>query len=336
MSTYFLTGGSGFIGGHLAEELTARGHNVRCLVRKTSNRELLESVGVQYVEGSLADFNVLAEAVEEVDYVVHLAGRTSAFKLDQLMAANRDGTFNLARACAQATSPPVHVVISSIAASGPTAHGTVRMEGASTAPVSNYGLSKRAGECAAQLFADRVPTTIVRPGIVFGPRNTEMLPVFKSVSNMNVHAIMGVAAPRISLIHVADLVEIIIRAAEHGQRLTTDNLNSSGTGIYYGVCPEYPTYASMGKIMKHAINRGRGRLSFVPSPLSWTVGIIMECMARIRGQQLSVNLDKIREAHASSWACSTENLEHLGMIFPASLLERFAQTGTWYRENNWL
>ena len=73
MSTYFLTGGSGFIGGHLAEELTARGHNVRCLVRKTSNRELLESVGVEFVEGSLADSNVLAEAVKDVDYVVHLA-----------------------------------------------------------------------------------------------------------------------------------------------------------------------------------------------------------------------------------------------------------------------
>ncbi len=84
MSTYFRTGGSGFIGGHIAEELTARGHNVRCLVRKTSNRELLESVGVQYVEGSLADFNVLAEAVEPggVDVPVERFADSGGHRLD--------------------------------------------------------------------------------------------------------------------------------------------------------------------------------------------------------------------------------------------------------------
>tara|TARA_B100002052_G_scaffold298989_1_gene334605 strand:- start:2293 stop:3312 length:1020 start_codon:yes stop_codon:yes gene_type:complete len=339
MSRYLVTGATGFIGGHLAEWLISNGDAVRCLVRATSDRSILEKLDVEFVECELLDHENLNAAVEDVDVVVHLAGRTSACSRAQLLRVNRDGTFSVAQACARQTSPPIHVVVSSIAAAGPVARNQIRMEHDLPMPISNYGFSKRAGECAALWFADQVPTSIIRPGMVFGERNVEMLPIFRSMATMGSHVVIGPASPRVSMIHVDDLCELIVRVAQRGRRATFADKHEvlSGDGIYFGVCDEAPTYARLGSILKNLLGKRGARQATIPSPISWMAGLIAEVIARMRGKQVSFNLDKVREAVADSWECSVENvINDLDYEFPIRLEERLQQTIDWYRLNDWI
>ena len=114
MARYLITGASGFIGGHVAERLASDGHQLRCLVRETSSVEVLEPLGVELVHGSITDRVAVASAVEDMDVVIHLAGMTSAQRYQQMLQVNRDGSWQVARACAEQAQPPILLVVSSI------------------------------------------------------------------------------------------------------------------------------------------------------------------------------------------------------------------------------
>src|SRR5688572_24591379 len=182
MRRSLVTGSSGFIGSHLVEALRSRGEKVRCLVRGTSRREILERLGVEFAEGDVTRPETLAAAVQGVDVVYNLAGLTCALRAEDQSQVNGTGVENLARACAACDVPPVHVLVSSVAAAGPAPRNRLRLESEPPRPISNYGRSKRAGELAAEKYADRVPTTILRPGAVFGERDRLMFPMFQSVA----------------------------------------------------------------------------------------------------------------------------------------------------------
>ncbi len=223
MAAILVTGATGFIGSHLTQRLVAQGHAVRCLVRATSHTESLRTLGVELVEGNLFDGASVAGAVRGMDRVYHLAGLTSAVRRATLMQANGLGTWHVAKACAQQPVPPVLVYVSSVAAAGPTGRGQIRTEQDRPQPISNYGHSKRAGEVAVERLAERIPVTVVRPGIVFGQFGRELLPMFWSLGRLRVHAVAGYQSPRLSVIHVADLVELLVRASEDGRRLAPPN-----------------------------------------------------------------------------------------------------------------
>ena len=92
-----VTGGSGFIGGHLVARLVSQGRPVRCLVRRSSSVRNLPRDGIEIVYGDLASGNGLAEAVDGVETVIHLAGTTKARTAGEYHAGNADATANLLR-----------------------------------------------------------------------------------------------------------------------------------------------------------------------------------------------------------------------------------------------
>ncbi len=114
---------------------------------------------------------------------------------------------------------PILIHVSSQAAAGPAVEGRPRVESDPAAPVSQYGRTKRLGECAAERFAHRVPITIVRPPMVLGEGDRLGLSLFRSVVRFHVHLTPGVRPQRFSLIHADDLVHLLILAAERGRRL---------------------------------------------------------------------------------------------------------------------
>src|SRR5512146_477301 len=69
----FITGATGFIGKHLVRRLVAEGHDVRCLVRRSSNINLLQSLGVKLVYGTVNDRAVLVEGMRDCGWLFHLA-----------------------------------------------------------------------------------------------------------------------------------------------------------------------------------------------------------------------------------------------------------------------
>src|SRR5215471_897459 len=121
-----VTGASGFLGGHVAEVLSARGDSVRALVRKTSSRKHLEKLGgVELCEGSVEQAERVREAVDGVDAVVHCAGIVKARSSDEFVAVNVGGTSNLVHAARRrGKSLRRFVHVSSLEACGPSSDGS--------------------------------------------------------------------------------------------------------------------------------------------------------------------------------------------------------------------
>jgi dihydroflavonol-4-reductase len=333
MTRALVTGATGFVGSNLVSELLARGWSVRCLVRSPDRAAPLATLGAELATGSLQDFDSITRAVANADVVFHVAGRTAALKRQDFFLDNVDGTRAVMKACSEQATPPTMVFVSSLAAGGPSITGTPRRESEQGTPVSAYGASKLAAEQAATEFTDRMPLSIVRPPVVFGPGDRNSLQLFKTVLTMQVHLVPGFRTMPMSIVHVADLCAGLIAIAERGSRVTIPQPHN---GIYYITSSPTITYAEMGRLAARALGR---RVIVVPTPkLAFRLaGGVGEIAGRLRRQPGLINWDKIREATASGWECSDDKLRgELGYAPPLSLEKRFADTATWYRDHGWL
>lgn len=338
MQRVLVTGATGFIGGHLAEALIRRGVETRCLVRSTSDVRRLSELGATLIEGDVTEAEGWDKAVANVDVVFHLAGLVTALNKTQMMNANADGSGFAAAACARRGTPPSMLLLSSIAAAGPTDRSAMRVEGDAAAPVSNYGRSKRAGELAAAKWADRVPVTIVRPGIVFGPRDRLTLPIFKTIATWGIHPVVGMGRTRLALLHVEDLLDLLLKAACHGERLapTESNDTEPGTGVYFASHDSAPTYSEFGSLIARAMRRRVVSIPLLP-PVAWSAAAASQLWSQIRRRPDAFNIDKIREAVQPSWAISNEKAKrHFEWQPRASLEEQLRDTIEWYGANQWI
>src|SRR2546425_3118324 len=137
-----LTGGSGFLGSFVAEQLSAEGHVVRALVRPHSARKILDKVArVEFAPGAIEDRASLGAAVDGVDAVVHVAGIVKARRPTDFFEVNTQGTKNLLEA-AMRHGVGRFVYVSSLAAVGPSMDGTPVPDEAEPKPVTHYGRSK--------------------------------------------------------------------------------------------------------------------------------------------------------------------------------------------------
>lgn len=337
MARVLVTGGSGFIGQHLALRLCGEQHEVRCLVRSESRGEKLREQGAELAVGNLDEPQSIAKALEGARVVYHLAGMTKSLDPEAMFRVNEAGTAALADAAARQSPPPTLVVVSSVAAAGPAARGAIRQETDEPAPVSVYGRSKLAGERAAARYAGQLPVTIVRPGVVFGPGDRALAKTFAAIRRMRFHASPSFTPPPLSYIYVADLVEILLRAAGRGTRVPADAGASQAAGRYFAVAPEYPTYAELGRLVRPLLRRPFAPVIPLASPVAWCIAGASELISRLRGQPEEFGFDKFREAFAASWACSPAAVEReLGFVPPLPLAARLQETIDWYQDAGWL
>ncbi|QDT70343.1 dTDP-6-deoxy-L-talose 4-dehydrogenase (NAD(P)(+)) [Planctomycetes bacterium MalM25] len=334
-----VTGATGFIGNRLVERLVERGDEVACLVRPSSRTERLDAFGVGRVVGALDDAEALAESLRAAgpfDTVYHLAGLTHATRLEDFLAVNADGVEHLGRALAAIAPSPTLVLVSSLAAAGPSPPGEPHTESTPPAPISNYGRSKLAGEEAARRYADQLSLSILRPPAVFGPGDRDGLMLFQSLRRFPLHLVPQMKGLPLSLIYVDDLVEALITVGDRGERVVPGAANDDPRGVYYVADPEASSYAQMGRYVGAALGKKvfvlcRRKYPFLP--LAWGGDL----WGKIRGKAPLFGMDKLREASASGWVCDPGKIrEGLGWSPAKPLAERYQETGDWYREAGWL
>ena len=177
MNRYLVTGGAGFIGSHIAEELVKRGDSVRIVDNfLTGKEENIASFldGIELIRGDIRDLKLCHEAVKDVDYVLHQAALPSVPRSveDPLLtnAINIEGTLNVLLASRDASVKKV-VFASSSSVYGDDEH-LPKKEGLEGNPLSPYAVSKYAGEKYCQVFSEiyGLPTVSLRYFNVFGPR----------------------------------------------------------------------------------------------------------------------------------------------------------------------
>ena len=350
MPQCLITGASGFVGSNLAAYLAEQGWGVHCLVRHSSNTRLLRRIGseavlgasrtaspVELVTGTLDDEAILAQAAAKIDVVFHLAGRLVALGPKEFTHDNVRGTRHVARACARQANPPVLVYVSSIAAGGPATDQKPKTENDASQPVSNYGRSKLAAEKSAARFADRIPVSIVRPPIIFGPADRASLQIFIGVRRLHLHPVPGRGPFPVSVVHVTDLCNALYRVAQQGCRVeTSEGMPKRASGTYYVTAERTIQYAELGTLAAAALGT-RTLTPRIPKGALWLAGAFWDMGSRLIRKPGYLNLDKIREATAPGWVCSDEKIrQQLGYQPAATLERRFAETAQWYRREGWL
>jgi nucleoside-diphosphate-sugar epimerase len=341
----FLTGSTGFIGSHLLRTLTEQGWKTRISVRARSRLSRIADVESERVSLDLATAEPAAvrEALRGTTHVFHVAGRVSGTPA-QLDRVNRQGTDILIRAAAELSPPPVVLLVSSAAAGGPSPPGQLRREADPPAPISDYGRSKLAGESTAIVARGDCPLTIVRPGIVFGEGDTEFIRIFRAMTQTRINPMIGPGRQPLSMIEVSDLVALIIRAAEAGERVdaseepadTADandldgagrGHDETGRGIYHAADPEPLSLKELGQLVRREIPGLRCLDLHLPTPVGFAVGAASEWAGRLVGKSTTLNRDKIREARASGWALDMSKTQHQLSWQPARpLAEQLAAT----------
>lgn len=313
-----VTGGTGFIGAHLLERLAASGVAVRALVR----RKTVLPAGVEPFSCDLADGAGIAAALRGADTVIHLAGITKALRAEDYYTGNVRATENLARALAGSNVRLVHV--SSLAAIGPSDNGEPVREDAEPRPLTHYGMSKLEAEKVVRKLAPGA--VIVRPPVVYGPRDRDVFQLLKSISRGVVLEIAG-GERWFSAIYVKDLCDGLMAAGR---------TPGAAGRAYFLAHARTLSWSEFGATAAKILGRAP-RVVRVPAPVAYAVGACAERWARATGKPGIISREKIREALCPAWTCDTRRAsEELGFTAPTAIAAGLAETLAWYREAGWL
>ena len=311
-----VTGGQGFIGSHLCERLLAAGHRVRVLARPGSGLANLDGLPVEILRGDLA--GDLGPAAAGADWVFHLAGALKGFREEDLMRVNRDGTRRLLQACGRDAR---FLLVSSLAAAGPSG-ARPRTEADPPAPLTWYGRSKLAAE--QEVLASGLASVILRPPVVFGPRDRDVLGYFR-LARRGLLPVAG-AGRRYSVVYAPDLADGLLRAAQ----------TPCPSGSVFHLTGPDLTWAQFGQRIAAALGR-RARLVPLPDPALRVCGRAADLWARLRGRPDIFSSQKVAEMLAPGWVASPERAARvLGWTAPTPLDDALAATVAWYRDHGWL
>jgi len=316
-----VTGGQGFIGSHLCERLLAAGHRVRVLARPGSSLANLEGLPVETVRGDLGEGD-LAPALAGAQWVFHLAGALKGFREADLMRVNRDGTRRLLAACLAQAPQARFLLVSSLAAAGPSATRP-RTEADPPLPLTWYGRSKLAAE--REVLASGLASVILRPPVVFGPRDRDVLGYFR-MARSGLLPVPGAGGRRYSLIYAPDLADGLLRAAE----------TPCAPGTVFHLTGPDRTWAEFGLGIAAALGRP-ARVLRLPEPALRLCGHGADLWARLRGRPGIFSSQKVIEMLAPGWVASPDRAaQALGWVAPTALDQALAATVAWYRNHGWL
>ena len=318
-----VTGATGFVGSHLVDALLQNGVEVTALARSAAKASALATLGVRVVPGDLHDREALERAARDQSVIYHVAGAVAAIGEPEFLRANRDGTRNVVLA-AEAGGAGRFVFVSSLAAGGPSPRGLPLQGNEAPRPVTAYGRRKLEAERVVQ--ASGLAWTIVRPPLVYGPRDREVLKVFRLI-RFGISPVFGDGSQELSAVHAADLATALVAAGA----------SASTSGRTYHAChPEVFTTADFGRAVATAMGCSATCVR-IPRAAGRALLSITGAAARVSGRPTILTADKANEFFQPAWTGDPAPLiRDSGWRPNYDLRTGLDHTYQWYRKAGWL
>lgn len=325
----FITGSTGFVGTHLVS-LLQREPSVKkvvCLVRSPSKaKERIGSFGkVEFLPG---DLEHLPELPEDTDLLFHLAGVTKALLQDDYERFNSRSLVPLFERASALRNLKRLVLVSSLAAAGPSQPGQPLDEEATPAPVSLYGKSKRSGELRALSYSKRLPLTILRPPSVYGEWDTDFPVTFRMLKRgLALNLVYGSTERWVSLISADDLCRAILHFAF---------LPFPSGGVFHIGEPREYLWKDVEEAVFRFFRVNRPLRLTLPKPLGYGAALFASLEERLSGQAKIFSLHKLPELLQPCWTCSWQKAAKTGFLTRDSFPERVQTLLAWYVQRGWL
>ncbi len=319
-----VTGGSGFIGSHLTEQLIRAGARVRVLVRKTSRISHLASLSVEKSVGDILDIPSLQKAMEGVNYLFHVAGLVAFGPKDAslLRKINVQGVRN-ALGVAQDLRIKRVILTSSVASIGGSLDKTPRDENSSwdpEAPHSAYSCSKHDGEMEAMKFyREGLPLVVVNPSFVIGSPDDGPSVGGKVILSYLKGKIKAYLSMGLNLVDVKDVARGHILAAIKGR-----------IGERYILANENKMLIEFLRLLEKASGVKAPRIC-IPRPFAYLGAAVIEGIGKISGRNFPVTRAEIRRLRYFSFFSHEKAARELGYA-PRPLDETLSETVRWFRE----
>ena len=326
--TVLLTGGSGFLGSHIAEQLCQDGCRVRAIVRMTSDTSFLETLNnIEIIRLSMADTHGVREAVEGVDAIIHSAAVLKATHEETFKKVNVDYTINLLDAVSQTgTKLKRFVHISSLAAVGSSGTGEIIRNDDPATPLTRYGKSKLASEQAAKSKSDHIPITILRPVSLYGPRDRATLTMFNCVKH---RFLPYLSSPhtRIMLLYGPDFARACIQAIHANVPSGASYLVDDG---------QVHTWEELLSTIESIMGKKAWVRFTIPRPLIVAVATVLDMYSKLAKRAFMLSRDKLQELCEEFVTDGEDACTNLKWRPKTHIREGLLHTLDWYRKNGWL
>ncbi|MGH2830219.1 MAG: NAD-dependent epimerase/dehydratase family protein [Actinomycetota bacterium] len=320
----FVTGATGFIGGYLVRALVEGGHSVTALVRSPGRAAHLKDLGVTLAGGDVTEPSTLEGPMRLADTVFHLAAwyEIGAADRTRMYRVNVRGTEHVI-AAARAAGIERIVYCSSVAVLGCRPIGDVATE--QTAHPGSFGsiyeeTKWQAHGRAMEQAAAGAPLVAVMPGAVYGPGDASVIGRLLRIYSKGWLVACPSQDSGFSWVHVADLADGIVAAAQKGrvgEAYVLGGENASIGDVFRALAPITGIRAPRFEVPRWLMRAG--------VPISPLVGKALGAGPRIVQEGLS--------AMSGSWMASSSKAEHeLGYTF-RGVAEAMAETVEWMKEN---
>jgi nucleoside-diphosphate-sugar epimerase len=316
-----VTGAAGFVGSHVAQTFVEAGYEVRCGLRASSDPRWIADLPVERVPLDLTRLEDLSLAVKNVDMIVHAAGLVKAGRTIDYGLVNTEGTRKLAVA-AQEAGVRRFVLISSLAARGPD--NTPARDGRDL-PASAYGRSKLEAEEVLRPFGEQMEVVALRPAGIYGPRDTELLPLFKMARGGWLILPSGLQV--LQPVYATDVARAALAAA-------------GKTAVGFGPHPVAEasryTWQNAAKGLEDVFGR-TVRVVYLPAAAFKLAGRAAEKASRLFDTIPVFDERQAWDLAVHTWTCDPSSTEQaLGWRAEVPLYRGLELTAHWYRRVSWI